>query len=261
MADRLDAAASTPDAPGAGLTAAEDSRLADEIADEIIELIVKEGMEEGTRLPSERVLASRFNTSRPTVSQALRQLSLMGMVDIRRGSGVYVLRRPETMVTASVHLMLDLKRSIGDLMDARLWLETVAVEKAAMRSDAPSDTEKAELEAALDRLVRSHGSTPRWIAADTVFHAAIVDLANNAYLSAFYESVHTAGLSWEYEAWIERNTEPAWLHATGPEEHRALHEPILTAIVDHDVRRARAAVAAHHAVMLEHLYEAMGHRS
>jgi GntR family transcriptional repressor for pyruvate dehydrogenase complex len=58
---------------------------------------VDEGLEEGARLPSERGLADRFETSRPTVNQALRRLSLMGMVDIRRGSGVYVLRKPETM--------------------------------------------------------------------------------------------------------------------------------------------------------------------
>jgi GntR family transcriptional repressor for pyruvate dehydrogenase complex len=33
----------------------------------------------------------------------------MGLVEIRRGSGAYVLRRPESMVTASAGLMLDLE--------------------------------------------------------------------------------------------------------------------------------------------------------
>ena len=85
--------------------------------------------------PSERELAERFGASRPTVSQALRRLSLLGMVEIRRGSGAYVLRQPQTMVTASVNLMLDLdQKSIGDLMQLRLWLETVGAEQASLRA-------------------------------------------------------------------------------------------------------------------------------
>lgn len=44
----------------------------------------------------------------------------MGLVDIRRGSGAYVLRRPETMVAASVNLMLDLDAHLVEhLMDLR----------------------------------------------------------------------------------------------------------------------------------------------
>lgn len=240
-----------------GLSIGSALRLSDGISDRILRLILDEGLEHGARLPSERELAERFDTSRPTVSQALRRLSLLGMVDIRRGSGVYVLRRPETMVTASVNLMLDLDRdSIGDLMEARLWLESVAVERAARRSDGPSEAEESVVRSALDRLVEAHDSTPRWIAADTVFHAAVVDLARNSYISAFYESVHTASLESEYDEWVKRNTEPNWLHATGPAQHRALHEPIMTAVLDHDPEGARQAVEAHHRVMLQHLEEA-----
>lgn len=234
-------------------------RLSDGISDRILRFIVDDGLEEGARLPSERDLAERFDTSRPTVSQALRRLSLLGMVDIRRGSGVYVLRRPQTMVTTSLGLMLHLDNgSIDDLMEARLWLETTAVERAARREDLPDEGVATSLRAALERLVESHGSTPRWIAADTVFHAAVVDVARNPFISAFYQSVHTAALESEYDEWVDRNTEPAWLHATSPDEHRALHEPIMRAVLDQDPEAGRAAVAAHHRVMLDHLNQATG---
>ncbi len=243
----------------AGLSVGSALRLSDGISDRILRYILDEDLEHGARLPSERELADRFGTSRPTISQALRRLSLLGMVDIRRGSGVYVLRRPEVMVTASVNLMLDMDRdSIGDLMEARLWLESLAVERAARRSDGPNEEEAASVAAALERLVDAHSSTPRWIAADTVFHASVVDLAGNSFISAFYESVHTASLESEYDEWVKRNTEPFWLHATGPEQHRALHEPIMMAVLDHDAEAAKTAVEAHHRVMLEHLEEAMG---
>ena len=108
-------------------------RVSDEVAEQIRRLIVSEQLAEGARLPAERELADRFEVSRPMVSQALRMLSLMGLIEIRRGSGAFVLRRPQAMVTASVGLMLDLHGSVGELAELRLWLETLGVVHAAQR--------------------------------------------------------------------------------------------------------------------------------
>jgi GntR family transcriptional regulator, arabinose operon transcriptional repressor len=44
----------------------------------------------GHRLPSESQLVKAFNTSRPTVNRALRELQLTGLIDRRVGSGSYV---------------------------------------------------------------------------------------------------------------------------------------------------------------------------
>ncbi|MBS0202678.1 MAG: GntR family transcriptional regulator [Planctomycetes bacterium] len=44
----------------------------------------------GDRLPSENELATRFQATRPTVARALRDLSLLGFVERRHGSGTYV---------------------------------------------------------------------------------------------------------------------------------------------------------------------------
>ena len=59
------------------------TRLSDGVADQIRRLIISEDVAEGARLPSERDLADRFGASRPTVSQALRSLSLMGLAGLR----------------------------------------------------------------------------------------------------------------------------------------------------------------------------------
>jgi DNA-binding GntR family transcriptional regulator len=45
----------------------------------------------GSRLPPERELARLFGTSRPTVREALSGLETAGLVEVRRGSGAYVL--------------------------------------------------------------------------------------------------------------------------------------------------------------------------
>ena len=46
--------------------------------------------EPGQRLPSESELVKTFGASRPTVSRALRELQLSGIIDRRAGSGSYV---------------------------------------------------------------------------------------------------------------------------------------------------------------------------
>jgi GntR family transcriptional regulator, transcriptional repressor for pyruvate dehydrogenase complex len=224
-------------------------RVSDEVAEQIRRLIVSEQLAEGARLPAERELADRFGVSRPMVSQALRMLSLMGLIEIRRGSGAYVLRRPQAMVTASVGLMLDLHGSVSELAELRLWLETLGVVHAAQRQ--PSETD--DLGDALRRLAGSTGSAPAWIAADTEFHAMAVRAAGNTYLTAMYEGVHAAVLTHEYEHWVRTETEPAWLTASGAPALLDLHQAIYDAIIAVDAGAARAAVLRHHEVMLDHL--------
>lgn len=237
-----------------GITPLKVARLSDELADQIRFLIISEDVAEGSRLPSERELAERFGASRPTVSQALRTLSLMGLVEIRRGSGAYVVRRPETMVTASVNLMLDLdEKSLGHLMQLRLWLETLGVKEAASREPELDSEEQANIVTALDRLRAAAGRPSEWIAADTVFHATLVRSSGNPYVAAVYESVHTAILSYEFNNWIQSESVPAWLRDSRPEQQMALHEPIADAVMTRDPEIAAEAVLKHHEVMLEHL--------
>lgn len=237
------------------------TRLADDVAEKIRSLIIGEDIAEGSRLPSERDLAERFGASRPTVSQALRTLSLMGLVEIRRGSGAYVLRRPEAMVTASVNLMLDLdERSLDDLMRLRLWLETIGVQEAASRAPLADGTADA-MQGALRRLADARDGPSERIAADTVFHATVVAAAGNPYLTAVYESVHTAVLSYELKQWVQREAVPAWLQGPVTARHLALHEAILDAVLAQDPEAGRLAVGAHHRVMVEHLDAAMAQTS
>lgn len=46
----------------------------------------------GSRLPPERELAENFNVSRPTIREAIIALEVRGKVEVKTGSGVYVLK-------------------------------------------------------------------------------------------------------------------------------------------------------------------------
>jgi GntR family transcriptional repressor for pyruvate dehydrogenase complex len=237
-----------------GIQRVSPTRVSDQVVEQIRSLILEERLAGGERLPPERDLAAMFGVSRPMVSQALRMLALMGLVEIRQGSGAYVLRRPQAMVTASVRLMLDADSgSLADLADLRLWLETVGVVRATEREPPLAPHEMADIHDTLQHLADSTGSAPAWIAADTVFHATAVGAGGNSYLTALYEGVHTAVLSREYEHWVRTETQPSWLISARAGVLLDIHRRIYDAIAAGDGSAARVAVRNHHEAMLEHL--------
>jgi GntR family transcriptional repressor for pyruvate dehydrogenase complex len=227
------------------------SRAAEDIAQQIQDVIVSQDLAEGLRLPSERDLAEILFTSRPTVSQAIRILIVRGLVESRRGSGAYVLRRPEASFASSMDLMLDVDhQSLQHLVDLRLWLEDTGVRQATQRRSV-EDVDAGE--AALQRLRNSTGSTASWLSADTQFHAALVRASHNPYLSSMFEGVHSTLMNYEYRQWISSGTVPAWLGKRHADSLTALHEPILQAIRERDADAGRLAVLHHHQAMEEHL--------
>jgi len=226
-------------------------RLSDTIADRIRDLIIGQDLHEGTRLPSERLLAERFGASRPTVSQAIRTLALTGLVESRRGSGAYVLRRPSQVdATRPASLLSANADNLEQLVELRLWLETLGSRQVISQGLGPNSSKARH---ALEHLTNSVGETSTWIAADTLFHATLVDLAGNPVLTKLYEQVHTSLLEYEYREWVENDAVPAWLAPSQAEAQLALHAPMVDALEAGDVDAAVRAVRMHNDVMREHV--------
>jgi DNA-binding FadR family transcriptional regulator len=109
---------------------AEPRRLYEQIARKLAKAIADGAYEVGQRLPSERELAQSFEVSRPTVREAIIALELDGLVDVRLGSGVYVLNRRPPSGHEGV-------KDIGpfELLEARRAIEGEACALAALRID------------------------------------------------------------------------------------------------------------------------------
>lgn len=67
-----------------------------QMREHVAELIATGRYSPGDRLPSEHELVAQFQTSRPTVARALRDLQQSGLIERRAGSGTYVRRREES---------------------------------------------------------------------------------------------------------------------------------------------------------------------
>lgn len=106
----------------------------------------------GQRLLPERELAERLGISRPTVREAIRSLTQLGYLEIRRGrnGGAYVRELPAEPSSASVRrAAAELGPELDETFDLRMVLEPGA---AMLAADRATDADKALLDDALRTL-------------------------------------------------------------------------------------------------------------
>jgi len=118
----------------------------------IMQLIHEDAYPVGSRLPSERHLAVKLGTSRNTLRGAMRQLQAHGVVEIRSGSGNYVISKEVPLPLVSQMFDAQHRASLGEVMEVRLLVEPVIGMHTAEMITA-ADIEK--LEACLTRMSRA----------------------------------------------------------------------------------------------------------
>jgi len=112
-------------------------KLYEKIVEQIKNLIMEGNLKPGERLPPERDLAEKLNVSRVAVREALLTLEFMGLIEIKRGSGVFIPEKlqPE-LVLNSIDFALNFKENIiEDLVEVRQILETKMAGLAAKKAD------------------------------------------------------------------------------------------------------------------------------
>jgi GntR family transcriptional repressor for pyruvate dehydrogenase complex len=213
---------------------AETRRLYLQIADKLRGLIEQQDFAPNGRLPSERELAQTLGVSRPSVREALVALELEGRVEIRMGSGVYIVAAPAVKPAADE---AELGESPIEIMNARS-----VIEGAIAASVAPfaKPKELKALRAVYDTMAREVANRQVPMGADRAFHIAIAQMTGNDVLvrtvGGLYDERHSP-LSSTLRGHFEG--EETWAAALG--EHRE----ILEALEARDAIQAQAAMQRH----------------
>ncbi len=158
--------------------------LADQVYDQLLVKILEEEYPVHSRLPAEDVLAQNFGVSRPIVRAALSRLRDDGIVQSRRGSGSYVLRRPDRQLISFVPL-----ESISDVQrcyEFRIDVEGAAAAWAAERRD---DDDLAAMEEAYRVMERAYQENELAVDADQRLHLAVARASKNPFFSSVLESL------------------------------------------------------------------------
>jgi GntR family transcriptional repressor for pyruvate dehydrogenase complex len=193
----------------------------------------------GTRLPAERELAAQYNVSRPTVREAIIALEVQGLVEVRIGSGAWVMRLPEREDMPRTGM------SAFELTEARLLIEG---EAAALAATQASEEDFVQIEALVEQIAQENRNPQGADRADRAFHLAIARATRNKAIEGAVESL------WNLR---ETSAEAALLHAKARSANIKPvvdeHSAIAKALRAQDADAARTAMHAHLREVLDSL--------
>ena len=212
-------------------------RLYHSVADRILTMIDDGTFPPRSRLPGERELAEQLDVSRVTVRQAEIFLQAQGIIQVKTGSGAYVLE-------PSRHNGSVPNVSAFELTEARTLFES---EAAALAARDISDETLSLLEGYLRKM---RGSDREAELADREFHRTIASASGNAAVLYVVEMLWRIRM----ESRPVRKVYDAVCHDDG-DAREAEHRDILDALRARDPAAARVAMREHFRRLIESMLD------
>lgn len=205
------------------LTRLKRDRASDEVYAALRQGILSQLFNPGERLRVDDI-ASKLGVSLTPVRQAIQQLAVEGLIEIRPRSGTFV-----TRLTA---------RDVSETCDIRRALECLAAERAVERVSGEQIGEFRELLARLARPAISEQERKRHEQDNTRLHSLLIECSGNRRLAEMYESLNAhlqiARLHLRDTDWAVRL-----------DLEKAEHEEIVAALEACDLPRLQAALRRH----------------
>lgn len=207
--------------------------VAELVAHRLLEMVKAGILKSGDQLPPERELAVSLNVSRPSVREAIRGLSILGVIRTRQGGGAYISELDAESLLGPIQFFLSLEdMNIRELYDARSLIESDVARRAA---EHITDEELQQLQQLIDEQ-RAIDDALAFRMSDFAFHETIWKAARNAFLKRIGESLNVLGLEFR-----KRASETGGVLEQSVRDHKRL----LDALKAHDPDAAAAAAARH----------------
>jgi len=148
--------------------------ISDEIVDQILSLIAKGALKPGQRLPSERELCKDFGAGRSSLREALRCLSIVGVLTARVGEGTSVAINGGKFLGKIVEWRIITEQH--DIEDLMIALESVAAASVARQRN---EEDISRLELLLNKMEAATKNQKRFAALDLEFHISLAAASEN----------------------------------------------------------------------------------
>ncbi|MFI6643485.1 FadR/GntR family transcriptional regulator [Streptomyces sp. NPDC050504] len=207
------------------------SALSDQVITQLRNQITSGEWPVGSRIPTEPELVEQLGVARNTVREAVRALAHNGLLDIRQGSGTYVLATSELAGVMHRRFASADPRHVAEL---RSTLESAAARLAAQRR---TERDLGQLEALLARREEAWeaGDADAFVSVDSTLHLAVVAASHNEVLTGLYADLGDLLRDWlRYD--IGRELRP---------ENHMDHARLVAAIRAGDGETAAAEAASH----------------
>lgn len=193
--------------------------LAEIVARRILDMVTAKTLKPGDQLPPERELAEQLNVSRPSVREAVRGLSILGVIKSRHGGGAYITDLDGDALLGPIRFFLSLeKMNISELYDARSLIEGDVARRAAINMD---EIQLAKLDNILTNQEETLKDADEFRLSDFKFHETIWIGSGNSFLKRIGESLNLLGLEFRRRA----SERPEVLNQS-LRDHRALFDAL-----------------------------------
>ena len=216
------------------LRAIKKTRIHEEVVSQIHELIREGKFKARDQLPSERELAETFKVSRTSVREALRALETKGLIISRTGMGNFIADLPvESLVAPLARLLIEEKKALADIFELRKLIEPHI---AALAAERASDRDIERMKKILEKQSEAVSRGETGVEADAQLHFAIGRATQNQALEKL-----VSGLMDILSHSREESLQTSARRKASIESHRK----ILSAIEEHDKKKAREAMLLH----------------
>lgn len=168
-------------------------KLSAQVSEEISNLINTEFLP-GNKIPTESELCQRFNVSRTTLREAIKELCSVNVLEIKRGVGTFVKEHPGVANDPFGVRYMENSKFTQDMWEIGLFFEP---QMAAMAADRATPEQISELEkiqqsfkeaAELYYKEKSEHSINLMFDYDGMFHVNIAKMSGNAIFENMYIS-------------------------------------------------------------------------
>ncbi len=159
------------------------ANLSTQIADQLEERILSQELKAGDRLPGEIELAEQFGTSRNILREAITTLKERGLIQVRNGSGAYVMQ-PDAQVLGDVvnRLVAAGSASIQEVYELRVAIE---VQSCRLAANNATSEDLETLEDLIVQMKRDYRDDQLWSKLDYNFHRELAVATQNSLFPEF----------------------------------------------------------------------------
>jgi DNA-binding FadR family transcriptional regulator len=226
-------------------------RVADQIVEDLRRQILSGELADRARLPSERELAAHYDVSAPTIREAVRVLTAMGLLSTRNGSRTTVTAKGDTLLAMSIASVVQFeKMTAADVFGLLGVLNTYAVELAVERA---SDEDIAGLRAAAERAAEI-ADVESSAAALLHYFVTLSAISHNPLLAALCRFITQIQIGLAVE--FSRGTTEEWGRV--PRSLNKARMDIVNAIAQRDAPTAVQLIREYHRKVIQRIQSSPG---
>ena len=182
-----------PEKSNFGGGALERRSISEQVANRILSMIKSGNLKSGDRLPTEQQMGIAFGISRPPLREALKALTLMGVLESRQGGRYSVTDLSPSRLVAPFNVMLS---GVGEYdvhqhFEARAVVDLELIRLGTVR--ATPEQRQRIMQHAVDGRAFFHDAVAFRLL-DIEFHQSLNDAADNRLLSALAQGLYDIGL-------------------------------------------------------------------